>query len=149
MIVSRSLRRLLHIRELEEERSRTALETAANELRRLESALAAAHERGRTARRLMLESAQSGELRDRLAGIEETRASSRYADVLSPRIQSAEREVVALRQKLLSKRIEHRQAQTLAQEMEARASAEQAKRIQQTLDDWHRDRTFRSSNQHR
>lgn len=149
MTAPRSLRRLLQIRELEEEEIRAALETRARELRRLEVALAATQERGCAARRLILESAQSGELADRLAGIEETRTSVRNAEALSARIPPAEREVATLRQRLLLKRIEHRQAQTLAQEMEARASAKQARRIQQTLDDWHRDRSPGSRDRNR
>ncbi len=77
MAVSRALRRLLRIRELEEEQSRLALESALGELNRLEASLAAAVERERRGRRLVKASAQTGELPDRLAGLEETRAADR------------------------------------------------------------------------
>jgi len=49
MAVSRALRRLLRIRELEEEQNRLALESALGELNRLEYALEATIERGRQA----------------------------------------------------------------------------------------------------
>ena len=70
MAVSRALRRLLRIRELEEEQCRLALEAAIGELSRLEHAMAATAERDRRGRRLVEASARSGELRDRLAGLE-------------------------------------------------------------------------------
>jgi len=145
MAVSRPLRHLLRIRELEEGQSRGALETAAHELRRLETALAAARERGRRARLLILESARTGALADRLAGINDTRTSMQGVEVLTHRIRSVEQEVAALRQRFLHKRMERRQAETLLQQREVRESAEQARRLQQTLDEWHRSLGTRAS----
>ena len=51
MAVPRALRRLLHIRSLEEEQRWLALESAIGELKRLERALAATAERDRRGRR--------------------------------------------------------------------------------------------------
>lgn len=90
MAVSRALRRLLRIRDIEEEQGRLALESALGDLRHLENALAATVERARSGRRLVGTSAHSGELPDRLAGLEETRAADRRAAVLVPRIADAE-----------------------------------------------------------
>jgi hypothetical protein len=100
-------------------------------------------DRNRQGRRLIEASARSGELPDRLAGIEEMHAAARYAAVLAPRIQEIQRDVVALRQAFLVKRVERRQAETLIQETEARDAVETGRRDQQGLDDWYRNRMHR------
>ena len=82
MPVSRALRRLLRIRELEEEQSRAALESVIGELSCLEKAVVVAAGRDRQGRRLVSSSAQSGELPDRLAGLEESRTAIRQGKVL-------------------------------------------------------------------
>jgi len=61
--VSRALRRLLRIREIEEEQCKLALESALGELHRLEHALTATSALDRRGRRLVEASAHSGELR--------------------------------------------------------------------------------------
>jgi hypothetical protein len=144
MAVSRSLRRLLHIRELEEEQCRLALETGQGELNRLENALVATEERDRRGRKLLESSIHSGELPDRLAGLEEMRASTRRTAVLVPRIAKARLYVGMLRQTFLSKRVERRQADSLIQEAEARDAIEAGRRSQQSLDDWYSNRLHRS-----
>ncbi len=136
MAVSRSLRRLLHIRDLEEEQGRLELESALGDLRQLENALEATVERARSGRRLVGASAHSGELEDRLAGIEETRAAGRHAEALKPRITGAELDVVTLRREYLARRIERRQSETLIRETEARDAVDAGRRGQQALDDW-------------
>jgi hypothetical protein len=145
MAVSRALRRLLHIRDLEEEQNRLGLESALGELRSLERALVAAADRERLGRRLVNASAHSGVLPDRLAGIEETRAADRHAAALEPRIEAMEGCVTALRQAFLLKRVERRQAETLIGETEAREAIEAGRRGQQALDDWHRSRQHREA----
>lgn len=144
MPVPRALRRLLHVRELEEEQSRLALESALGELNRLQSALTVATERGRRGRQLVSASAQSGELPDRLAGLEESRSAVRLAKILAARVESAESEVAELRRDFLAQRVERRQAATLIQEMEARDAVAALRRTQQGLDEWHRSRSFQA-----
>ncbi len=144
MAVSRPLRRLLRIRELEEEQSRLALESALGELHRLDSALVATAERDRRGRRLVSASAQTGELPDRLAGLEETHAAARHAHALSARIDCARLEVAELRQSFLLRRVERRQAETLIHEAAALEAIDAGRRAQQELDDWHRSRSFRA-----
>jgi predicted metalloprotease len=147
MAVSRSLRRLLRIRELEEEQSRLALEAASGDLHNLQHAQAATVERDRRGRRLVQASAMSGEFQDRLAGLEETRAADRLAVVLAPRIAIAEQEVARLREDFLSRRVERRQAETLIEEAEARDALDADRRTQQSLDDWFRNRRHRADQQ--
>jgi flagellar biosynthesis chaperone FliJ len=147
MAASRALRRLLRIRDIEEEQSRLALESALSQLNRLEHALAATAERDRRGRRLVDASARTGELPDRLAGLEETRAAGRHAAALAPRIGDAELGVAARRREFLLKRVERRQAETLIQEAEARDAVEAGRREQQALDDWFRNRLHREEAQ--
>ena len=147
MAVSRALRRLLRLLDMEEEECRLAVESALGELNRLKHALTATSERDRGGRLLVTASAHTGELPDRLAGLEETRAASRHAVVLTPRIADMEMNVAALREEFLSKRIECRQAETLVQETEARDAVEAGRRGQRSLDDWYLSRLRRTAEQ--
>jgi hypothetical protein len=137
MAVSRALRRLLRIRDLQEDQSRLVLESALGELHRLENAMTATFVRDRQGRSLLQASAKTGELPDRLAGLEETRAASRHVAALAPRIDTTGEEVACLRQEFLLRRVERRQAETLIQETEARDAIEGSRRSQQALDDWY------------
>ena len=143
MPVSRPLRRLLRVRDLEEEQSRLALESALGELNRLERALAATAERDRRGRRLVEISARTGEWEDRLAGLEEGRAADRHRTALAPRVADAELDVAALRQEFLDRRVERRQVETLIRETEARDAIEAGRHSQQALDDWYGNRLHR------
>lgn len=143
MAVSRALRRLLHIREIEEEQRRLALEAALHELARLEQALKAANRHQLRGRRLVSLSARSSDPADRLAGLEETSAAARHADHLAMRIESAAEQVAALRQQLLASRVERRQAETILDEAAARESLVASRRGQQAIDDWFAAQRFR------
>jgi len=135
MAVSRALRRLLRIRELEEEQNRLVLESASGELNRLEQTLVAAFERERQGRRMVESSARSNQLMDRFAGLEETRSAGLYVVALGPRIDAKQEEVAVRRQEFLAKRVERRQAATLIEETEALEAIEAGRRGQQALDD--------------
>ncbi len=143
MAASRALRRLLRIRKLEEERSRVDLEVALAQLQILEDARKAATERGRMGRSLVAASARSGELTDRLAGLEETRCADHLVKTLAMRIETAERVVVQLRNSLLAKRVECRQVEILIEKADAHNAIEAGRRGQQGLDEWHRSRRKR------
>ncbi|MGA2339837.1 MAG: hypothetical protein ABSF75_08055 [Terracidiphilus sp.] len=136
MAVSRAMRRLMQVRVLEEELREAALESAVGDLRRMELALVAAKERERSGRQQVTASAKTGELVDRIAGLEETRAALRHGAALKPRIAEAELEVARRRQEFLAKRIERRQVETLIQKTEAEDAVDAGRRAQQELDDW-------------
>jgi len=140
MAVSRALRRLLRILNIEEEQARLALESAVGDVAQLERALSATSVRARGGRHLVIASAQTGELPDRLAGLEETHAAKRRAEALVPRIAEAESRVETLRQVFLLKRVECRQAETLIRESEAKDALIASRRAQQGLDDWYLNR---------
>jgi flagellar biosynthesis chaperone FliJ len=143
MAVARALRRLLRIRDIEEEQCRLALEAATGERNRLEHALALSGDRERRGRSLIEASVHSSEWTDRLAGLEETRAATRLAAVLTPRIADMELEVAELRRGFLVKRVERRQVETLIRESAARDAIEAGRRSQQGLDDWYGNRLHR------
>jgi len=143
MTVSRAIRRLLRIRDLEEEQSRIALELAVGELHRLDHALEVTIARGRLGRRLVEASAHSGQLPDRLAGLEETRSAVCHAKALGPKIETMREQVAERRQAFLLKRVERRQAETLIKETEERDAIEAGRRGQQALDSWFSSRLYR------
>lgn len=136
MAVSRAMGRLLRIREMEEEQSQTALERAVGEQRRLELAKASAKQRERAGRMLLAASTATGELVDRVAGVEQVRSAQRHEEVLQPRLADAERMVGVQRQEFLAKRVERRQVESVVRKHEAEESVETERRTQRELDDW-------------
>ena len=136
MAVKRAMRRLLEVREMEAEQSRAALERAIGDLRQKEATLAAAGEREQRGRRLVTASARTGELVDRVAGMEETRAGRRGAEHLLPKIAQAEQLVVQRRQEFLAARIERRQVELLVGKAAKEDAIEAGRRTQRDLDDW-------------
>lgn len=147
MAVSRALRRLLRIRDLEEEQHRLALEAALGELHRLEKALAATDARARRGRGLVHASAGADECTDRQASLVEIGAARRHATVLTSRRSAAALEAARLRVEFLEKRVERRQAETLIQESEAREVMEAGRHGQQALDDWYGSRLYREQSE--
>ena len=144
MAASRALRRLLRIRDIEEEQCRLEVEAAQGNLGKLQRAMGEAVNRSSGGRRLVQASARSGDLPDRLAGIEETRSAERRAVALVPCIADAAQDVAIAREEYLAKRIERRQAETLIEEAETEEALEFDRRSQQGLDDWYRNRMHRS-----
>jgi hypothetical protein len=130
------MRRLLQVLEIQEEECRAAMESARAELRRLEQALTRSVERERGGRRLVAASAATGEIADRIAGIEETRVAKRIAAALTPRIAESQSTVNLRQREFLGKRIERRQTETLIEEAEALERVEAGRRAQRDLDDW-------------
>jgi hypothetical protein len=136
MAVSRAMQRLLKVLEIQEEEYRAAMEAARAELKQLEQALTRSVERERGGRHLVAASAASGDVTDRIAGLEEAHTARRVAAALAPRIAEAELAVHARRREFLGKRIERRQTETLIEEAGARDKLEAGRRTQRDLDDW-------------
>jgi len=143
--VSSSLRRLLAIRDLQEEQCKLALESALGEFHRLEHALQTTHERDRRGRSLIHAGTQTGQLTDRLAGQEESHSASLHAAALVPRIDAKGDEVEELRRNFQFRRVERRQVETLIQETEQLEAIEAARRGQQSLDNWYSSQKHRKS----
>jgi len=134
MPASDGLTRLLHLRTLEEEQRRAALDAAAAALNRLRAALKAAQVRERRGRESIAHSSHSGSPADRIAGLVESESSRRAATLLRLRIAGVEQEAAELRSGYLEKRTERRQVETLLREAEARQALDLARREQQSLD---------------
>jgi len=137
MAVSQALRRLLRIRDLQEEQSRLALASSQGELNRLEDALKATGNQDRRGRLLVDASARTGELPDRLSGLEEMRTAIRIAAVLSPRIEAKQMDVNSRRQEFQTMRVARRQAESLIADAESADAVDAGRRGQQALDDWY------------
>ncbi len=119
---------------------RRVMELAIAELARLELAQRTAQQRERAGRSLVAASASSGEIADRIAGMEESRSASRLTVVLASRIRAAQDAVAKLRHDYLHKRTSRLQAETLAETERARVAAISLRRGQQALDDWYLNR---------
>jgi flagellar biosynthesis chaperone FliJ len=136
MAISGSLRRLLHIRTLEEEQRRIALESALSDLHRLENALRVARASERGGRQRVALSSRSGDTTDRIAGIVECETARRSARFIEARIPQAMLRANAARDEYLAKRVERRQVETVIQETQNAQDAEAARRNQQIVDEW-------------
>lgn len=138
MPVSPAIRRLLGIRELQEEQRRSALESALRELEGLKAARAAASKRAQSGRHLVAESTRSGELPDRWAGLQEECNANAYIVHLGGRIGAAEQLAAAARERYLAARLERRQAETIAASILEQDALQGARKIQKDLDEWFR-----------
>lgn len=138
MAPSKRLHRLLGIRQAEEERSQSEMETAIAELRRIELAQATTHGRGKRARALVASSAQTGDLMDRIAGLLEMKTIERLQRMLLEMVDAARKDAQEKRQELLSRRVARRQVETLVNAKSAEAIADANRKAQAALDDWHR-----------
>lgn len=140
MPLSNPLRRLLRIRELEEEQSRLALEGAIGEVNRIDSARIAAAERARSGRRLIADSAHTGRLTEKIAGLEECRMAAFASELLNVRLAEVEEKAAHLRERFLATRMQRMQAETLVEESNTRVETERVRHQQLDLDEWHRSR---------
>jgi len=129
-----SLARLLHLRTLEEEQRRAALDAVTAALRRLRPALQSTHARERRGRESIALSSQSASPADRIAGLVESGAARHAATILRQRIAALEQQAAELRRAYLEKRTERRQVETLLREAEARQALDVSRREQQSLD---------------
>jgi hypothetical protein len=136
MAISDSLRRLLHIRTLEEDQRRIVLDSALAELHSLEHTLGATRARERSGREHVVLSSRSGDTADRIAGLVECESARRNARMLEARIAKAALRAGEAREEFLSKRVERRQVETVIGEAEDVQDAEAARHAQQGVDEW-------------
>jgi|SRR5579872_496477 len=145
MPLSIALQRLLHIRELQEEHTRSELKDSLRELERLHVALAAARTQAVRGRNLVNESFRSGGLTDRIAGLEEEGIANRLGNSIAPTIAITETTTTRLREQYLAARIQRRQAETLVRDILRADSVNETKGAQSDLDEWFRSRSGRSA----
>jgi hypothetical protein len=137
----------LCIRDLQEEQSRLALESSLGELNLLEDAMKASGNRDRRGRGLLDASARSGELPDRLSGLEESRTAVRISAVLAPRIEAKGLEVNARLQEFQTMRMARKQVESLIADAETAEAIDAGRRGQQSLDDLYSSRLQRKRGQ--
>lgn len=145
MPVSAALKRLLRIRDLEQEQHRVALSSALSELHSLEEALAAASDRERAGRNQFASGVRAGESLVRHSALIESAIGEQHQASLAPVLSRAEAEAARRRHAFLSKRTELRQAETLIAETTAAEAIEAARQRQQHLDDWYLARIQRNT----
>lgn len=145
MPVSNALKRLLRIRDLEQQQHRRALESALAELRQLEDALAHAAARERDGRSNFTASVLDREPDQKPVKLQSARIESaigqRHTLALALRVSRAEVQAAMRRKEFLLKRMERRQAETLIQETEASDAVEAVRQSQRKLDEWFLSRT--------
>jgi hypothetical protein len=132
------LERLFDIRQAEEERSRQEMETAIAELQRLELAHGTACERETRGRTRVASSVQTGEVMDRVAGLQEMTTAGRLKRLLLKKIDAARKDAQNKRQELLERRLARLQVETLVDAKSAETRAKTNRKTQSALDDWHR-----------
>ena len=145
MPVSSGLKRLLRIRELEEELSQSALESAVSEREHFERNLGLAIDRKRAGRSLWSKGVGAGagesedrQSEDRQVGLEEMGVAGRLAEFASTQLAEAERQLSERRESYLATRTRRRQAQMLIEEAESEGARTALRRDQQELDEWFR-----------
>jgi hypothetical protein len=136
MAVSKTVRRLLQVLELEEESRRRDLESSQFGLAQLDAALGEAGKQQKMGRILFASGVRSNDASDRLVGQAEVHASRRRGEVLQQCIQESTQIVETLRTALIEKQVERKQAETLVKAAETRESLEEKRRTQQSLDAW-------------
>ncbi len=142
MPVTRSLRRLLRIRDIEEEQHRLTLELAQSELRTIEDAIVASQWREQEGRMLVDAGLASGDVTDVQSGrLEVNSARSNFTSLL-PRRDECEQRVNVSREALREKQIERRQTEAVIEAAMATEKVKSVRHSQNDLDDWFRARTF-------
>ena len=136
MPVSSGLKRLLRIRELEEELSQSALESAVSEREHFQRTLQLAIDRKSAGRNLWGRSVAACESENRQVGLEEICIAGRLAECASMQLAEAERQLSERRESYLATRTRSRQAQTLIEETESEEARRALRRDQQELDEW-------------
>src|SRR5579871_2434416 len=138
MAPSIGLQRLLDLREAEEARSRQDLERAVAELRQLEGSLMAARKRRVAARKLVASSAETGEVIDRIAGLQVLDNVDLLERVILQRIDEATKEAHRKRQEVMNRRIARRQVEAIVDARMTDARLQANRTSQSALDDWYR-----------
>ena len=132
----KTLARLTRIRQMEEEMSRVELEAVVAERERIFRRWQAAGEARRAGRTSFTRSVEGGDERTRQDSLRAIEQSDRRQESLAKMLVSADRAVEHLRGEFLARRTATRQAETLTEEARRELGAEEARRLQQMLDDW-------------
>lgn len=136
MALSRALRNLLKIREMQEEQQKNALESAAAELRMIETALADAHTR-QAAAHFGAFAGECVDPLDRRALQLQAETETRRRELLHARRQDSQQVVESERALYLERRTERRQAEAVVDAELLRDHKESERKLQREVDDWY------------
>jgi hypothetical protein len=138
----KTLARLSRLRQMEEDMSRLELEAAVVERERLFRYWQAASNARGAGRRSFSQSVEEGDGAARQNSLLDIEQGRRRQESFAAMLNTADRAIEQLRMNFLARRTATRQTETLMQEARAERRAEEAKRVQQMLDDWfgHRNR---------
>jgi flagellar export protein FliJ len=134
------LKRLLSVRKLEEQQCESELNSARVELHRRQRLLDNLHVRHRRARVLLGATIRSGGVEDRFSAQEELEVCDRLVPDLRMKVDVAEELLSQARAKLLSKRIDRRQVETLVEAAQMQVKQWDDRKNQQAFDEWFRSR---------
>lgn len=138
---SRELRGLVALREVQEQQAALRLESAIRELRRLEREREIANARSSKARELVRTSATTGQLEDRLSGLQGIVSAELSCQRLATRVHAANQRVERIRFDAIAKRVEKRQAEILLENALNQDVLRSLRRNRMLLDEWQRYRT--------
>ncbi len=144
MVPKKVLKRLLRLRELEEEQGRRELELAVLEENRVQQQMLFAGQRLAMGRHHFVEGIARGNGADRAGGVIEVEFSRRQQLLIKPRLEAVEQELARQREHFMTRRAERRQVETLVRDRDKVAAIETGRRAQQMLDDWYGRRTERA-----
>jgi ribosome-binding ATPase YchF (GTP1/OBG family) len=142
--MSRSLKRILKIRELVEDQSRLRMETAMRDLAQIELNMDRWHRRQMFSREYGFDSLMKSDFEGRLAAEAEEYLSGQRVERLIPVRHNMQQQVFICRSDFLEKRKQTLQASTLLDKAEAEAEAERLKREQMALDEWYQSERMRA-----
>ena len=140
MTILRSFKRLLHVRDIEEEQARISLEAALHRFNELQTAAQRVQQRDQEGRRMLISGIEQGDGAERIAGLEESRCAAQQSRHLKPQMEEAEASVSILRRQLMERRLARRQAETILQGADIKAHLESLRRMQQASDERFLDR---------
>ena len=140
---SRELRGLVALRDVQEQQAALRLESAIKELRRLEREWGIANARSSVARELVRTSAKTGQLEDRLSGLQEIVSAELSRRRLAMRVRSANQVVERTRFDAIAKRVEKRQAEILLENALNQDALRSLRREGMALEEWKRHRTHK------
>ncbi|WP_263359581.1 hypothetical protein [Acidicapsa ligni] len=131
------LRRVLRLRELQEEQSRLMLEAAAAERMRMERVMESAVQLQVSGRRSFLSAVLAADGPGRVGGNFDQQQGGSLKEQIAPQLAAAEIKVGQQRAEFLSRRTERRQVVILIENEQALADTAIERRTQQILDDWY------------
>lgn len=142
--MSRSLKRILKVRQLVEDQSRIQLEAAVRNLAEVEQGIASWQRRGVASRELARAAMINQDPENRLAAEVEEELVYLRVERLKPIREACLEQVMVCREQFLEHRKLTMQTSSILSKREAEAEAERLKKTQQALDEWYQSERLRS-----